>query len=157
MVGKTPFDVWPPDTAARLVARLREIVESQRPLTSEDVLPHPDGDRTMLVHRFPLRDTNGDTSLIAVIGVDITAQKRAETRAKQAMAQSQHATIDLLTQLRGPLDAVCTHARRLQTEHLTPNASDSVEGIVTAAGRLLALIDQRPEIGQIETPAGPSA
>ena len=148
MVGKRPFDVWPPETAASLVQRAHRIVETQQPLTSEDVLPHPDGERTMLIHRFPLRDTSGKTSLIAAIGVDITAQKRAEAQAREAATQAVEAKLEfraqLSEQLRAPLNDIIGYTRLLKTEQLSPAAVDSVKGIVTAAGQLLALIEETP-------------
>jgi PAS domain S-box-containing protein len=154
MVGTTPFDVWPPETAARFAARLREVIESQRPSVSEDVLPSPDGERTMLIHRFPLRDLDGGTSLIAAIGVDITAQKRAEADARDAERANRANSESLLHisgQLRSPLNDVVAYAQQLQTEDLSPSAADRVEGIVTAAGRLLALIDELPAPTHVET------
>jgi two-component system aerobic respiration control sensor histidine kinase ArcB len=159
LVGKTPFEVWPPETAARLVERLRDVMECQSPRVSEDVLPQPDGERTMLVHRFPLRDINGDTGLIAVLGVDITEQKRTETQARQGVADAERAKRGLLDQmsqrLRTPINDLVGYAEMLQTERLSPSAANNVDGIVTAAGRLLALIDQMPEMTQIETTGGP--
>lgn len=157
MVGKRPFDVWPPDTAARFVERAGRVVRTQEPSTSEDVLPHPDGERTMLIHRFPLRDTNGNTSLIAAVGVDITAQKRAEAEAREAADQVNRAGREALSHLcermQSPLDAVIEHARRLHTAPLSPAAAASVECVLTAAGDLLAIIGAS-EGGQIESSGG---
>jgi len=145
MVGKRPFDLWPPETAAGFVKRAHSVVETQQPLTSEDVLPHPDGERTMLIHRFPLRDTAGKTSLIAAIGVDITAQKRAEAEAREAAAQAEQAKLEFQAELgerlRAPLNDVIGHTRLLRTERLDPAAVDSVKGIAAGAQQLLALIE----------------
>jgi PAS domain S-box-containing protein len=145
MVGQRPFDVWPPETAATFVKRAHSVVETQQPLTSEDVLPHPDGERTMLIHRFPLRDTSGETSLIAAIGVDITAEKRAEAEAREAAAQAERAKLEfraeLSEQMRAPLNDVIGYTRLLETEQLNPACIESVNGITTAARQLLALID----------------
>src|SRR5215217_4451007 len=146
MVGKRPFDLWPPETAAGFVQRAHSVVETQQPLTSEDVLPHPDGERTMLIHRFPLRDTTGKTSLIAAIGVDITAQKRAEAQARDAAAHAEQAKLEfqaeLCERLRAPLNDVIGYTRLLKTERLDPGAVDTLKGIATGAGELLALIDE---------------
>ena len=161
MVGKRPFDVWPPETAARFVQRAHSVVETQQPLTSEDVLPHPDGERTMLIHRFPLRDTSGKTSLIGAIGVDITAQKLAEDQAREAAALAEQDKREfragLSDRLRGPLNDVIGHARLLEAERLNTEAVDSVNGIMTAARQLLAVIEEGVASEQPESGGGSRA
>lgn len=162
LVGRTAYDAWPEETAARLTARVREVLVAQAPVESEDTLPRPDGDHTMLIQRFPLLDIDGAIYGVAVIGMDITAQKRAEAATRDASAHVERvnrAKSELLSRmghrLRTPLNAILGYGQLLQGEELTPAAADSVECIMKAGGRLLALLDEVHEISLLEAGTKP--
>jgi PAS domain S-box-containing protein len=157
LVGKTPHDAWPPEVADRFVQHLREVLESGSPVESEDTVPGHDGPHTVLIQRSPLRDVSGEISAIAVMGMDITSQTRAEGEARAATAHAEratHAKSEVLARmshgLRSPLNAIFGYCQLLQTEELSPAASDSVAGITNAARRLHELVEEVLEIAHLE-------
>jgi PAS domain S-box-containing protein len=76
--GKSKFDLFPADLAARLVEYDLACVESGRPLSYEDVLELPSGTRYFSVTQIPMRDDSGRVYRIAAISRDITERKQME-------------------------------------------------------------------------------
>src|SRR5690606_7330819 len=56
VLGKTDFDLFPRETAERVRADDRRVVESGEPLVVEGVTQFPSGLRTFLTTKFPIRD-----------------------------------------------------------------------------------------------------
>jgi PAS domain S-box-containing protein len=76
--GKSKFDLFPADLAARLVEYDQACVESGRPLSYEEVLELPSGKRYFSVTQIPMRDESGRVYRIAAIARDITERKQME-------------------------------------------------------------------------------
>lgn len=79
-VGKSAFDFYPADTAARFQADDRAVLESGQPkndieeqLVSSDTRP-----RHLRTRKIPIMDTNGKPEYLLVISDDITARKQME-------------------------------------------------------------------------------
>ncbi len=80
IVGKTPFDLMPPQEAERVASAFREIVESRKPIVRlENVNLHKDGHEVMLeTSGVPVFDTDGKLSAYRGVYHDITERKRSE-------------------------------------------------------------------------------
>jgi PAS domain S-box-containing protein len=86
-IGKTLDEIWPADVAAMFRANDKRILESGRPHRVLETAPEPDGSaRVWLNLKFPFTDSDGRV-LIGGVGVDVTAEKRAEESRRQADAQ----------------------------------------------------------------------
>lgn len=78
ILGKTDFELFSRETAERLRADDRRVLDSGEPLEVEGVTTFPDGPRVFLTHKFPLRDASGLITGLCGIGTDITARKHVE-------------------------------------------------------------------------------
>ncbi|MFP2904776.1 PAS domain S-box protein [Pyxidicoccus sp. 3LFB2] len=78
VAGKSPYDIFPRDTAARLSEDNLSIIRSGASHTGEERVPQDDGIHTWLTHKFPLIDSAGDVSAVCGISTDITERKRGE-------------------------------------------------------------------------------
>jgi two-component system cell cycle sensor histidine kinase/response regulator CckA len=78
MLGKSDFELFSRETAERIHADDRSVIESGQPLTVEGVTQFPSGPRTFLTTKVPLRDMDGNIYAICGLATDITERKRAE-------------------------------------------------------------------------------
>jgi PAS domain S-box-containing protein len=79
-LGKTLFEVFPPETAEMLHAHDAEVLASGQVLRGEEQVPTPDGVlRDWLVFKFPVQDGSG-RRLLGCVGVDITERKALSRR-----------------------------------------------------------------------------
>jgi PAS domain S-box-containing protein len=89
VVGRTPFDLMPPDEAARVSALFRESAATGRPLERvENVARHKDGRLVVLeTNAAPFFDARG--VLLGYRGIDreVTERKQAETALQESEAR----------------------------------------------------------------------
>lgn len=130
--GKTAHDLFPKEVADPLVAQDREVLRTGAADEREVVIPRPDGPHTYLSVMFPIRDEAGAVTGLGGIRTDVTALKRAEREAREAVAQRDRFLAVLSHELRNPLAAVV-------------NATDIVarRGPAADAARWLGVIERR--------------
>jgi PAS domain S-box-containing protein len=80
LLGKTDFDCYPPDLAARYYADEQEIIRSGRPLLNrqEPGLGRDGHQRWFLTNKVPLRDGPGNVIGLIGIGRDVTEHVQAD-------------------------------------------------------------------------------
>ncbi|MCB9078162.1 MAG: PAS domain-containing protein [Anaerolineaceae bacterium] len=78
MVGKTPLDIFPPDTAKKIMADEQQVMNARRPLTFEDVMTLNGTVSYYHSTKAPYFDAEGNVAGIIGISRDITANKRTE-------------------------------------------------------------------------------
>ncbi len=109
VLGKTPFDLMPPDEASRLRARFAEIAAARRPIEQlENVKCHRDGRFvTLETSAVPIFDEQGQFRGYRGIDRDITARKRDEaTRRLLAAALEQSADLVMIVNRQGLISYV---------------------------------------------------
>jgi PAS domain S-box-containing protein len=84
VAGKTDLDLFPRQRAEQFRAQDRAVLESGRAMHWENEIPHPDGPRTYLTTKYPLRDDDGTIHAVGGFAADITMLKRAQQHALQA-------------------------------------------------------------------------
>lgn len=78
VMGRTDFDLFPPELAAVYTRATQQVLQMQDSLTLEEKVPSAHGLRTMLTTRSPLRDEHGRIHAVMGVAHDITERKQAE-------------------------------------------------------------------------------
>lgn len=89
VLGKTDFDLYPPDLAESFYADDMHVIASGQPiLNREEVMRLPNGARGwQLTSKIPLRGSAGQIIGLVGIGYDITARKQAEVEIRRLNAE----------------------------------------------------------------------
>ena len=78
--GKTDFDLFPKEFAAKFVKNDKEVIKSGLPFNGEEIAPHKDDIHTYISTKVPLLDSKGAIYGLCGISTDITEIKDAEKR-----------------------------------------------------------------------------
>lgn len=78
IAGRTAYDFSPRELARIATEHHQTILATQKPLEVEETVLYPDGPRTHLAIKFPLRDAAGNIYATGGVSRDITERKRAE-------------------------------------------------------------------------------
>jgi PAS domain S-box-containing protein len=156
-IGRTDYDVMPPDAAAAVRASDKRVLATGRQIEIEEEVPFGDPPQWYLSVKFPLRDAAGEVYAVGGISSDITDLKRAQqellereetvrvTRAKsEFLSRASH-------ELRTPLNAILGFGQLLEVEPLSERQHASVEQIMKGGRHLLELVDELLEISRIES------
>jgi len=158
VIGKTDADILPPDTARAIMDADREVMESGRPLTYEERVPHPDGSlHDYLTTKVPLVDEDGQVYGMVGLATDITERKKMEdelAEAKLAADEANKAKSDFLAnmshEIRTPMNAVIGMAHLALQTDLTPKQRDYLKKIDGSAQSLLRIINDILDFSKIE-------
>ncbi len=166
ILGKTDHDLFDASSADVYQANDRRVLESEHaeeveePFSQIGGATDPDADRRWLSIKFPLLDDSGVPYALGAISTDITARKRAETAARQAMHEAERANQSksvflsrMSHELRTPLNAVLGFADLLRDPNAAPEYRESVEHIIEAGRHLLTLVNDVLDISWIESGA----
>ncbi|HLT51263.1 MAG TPA: PAS domain-containing protein [Arenibacter sp.] len=88
LIGKDDFDVFDKITAQRFREEDMEVMVSQNPMLNKEItLDKPDGSKsTYLSSKIPLKGTNGETSGLVGITMDISELKQKEKELKKLIS-----------------------------------------------------------------------
>jgi len=103
VLGKTDYDLFPRETADRLVADDRKVLRERAPLEREQVLTFQGVSHTFLVVKFPLFDACGVPNALCGISTDISDRKRAEEALRESDRRKDVFLATLSHELRNPL------------------------------------------------------
>ncbi len=85
IVGKTDYDIFPTEQAAKLRAVDKEVLAGGSAVEAEEVVPLDEDEvRTFISLKFPLDDGNGCRYAVCDISTDITERKRAEDAVRRS-------------------------------------------------------------------------
>lgn len=89
VIGKTDFDLYPPELAAEYWAPTQAVLQSGQPLLNhEERGVDPEGNEvSILTSKIPLRDDEGNVIGLVGIGRDITERKQAEEKLRRSENQ----------------------------------------------------------------------
>jgi PAS domain S-box-containing protein len=86
-VGKSDFDVFPPEAAARMKLSDARVISTGQPVELEDTFATPHGTHTSIVHKFPVIDEAGRVHGLCGIATEISERKRAEAEIRENRRQ----------------------------------------------------------------------
>jgi PAS domain S-box-containing protein len=86
IVGKTDFDFFPPEVAARFYADEEHLIRTGEPIVNadEEILDESGQRRFLLTTRLPIEDAQGEILGTFAISRDVTEQKRINQALKEA-------------------------------------------------------------------------
>jgi PAS domain S-box-containing protein len=80
-IGKSDFDLFPPEIAARFVADDQQVIQGQPIINREEFFFDKAGQKHwLLTSKLPLRDQNGKIAGLIGIGRDITERRQSEEK-----------------------------------------------------------------------------
>ena len=85
--GKSDFDLFPPDIAARMRMSDARVLSTGQPVELEDTFAVQGSTHTSIVHKFPLIDDEGTVHGLCGIATDISERKRAEAEIRENRRQ----------------------------------------------------------------------
>ena len=162
IVGRTPFELMPPDEAAKVAGVFGDIVARKAPIRNlENWNLTKDGKRVcLLTNGIPLLGEAGELLGYRGVDKDITNRKVAEEtliQAKLAAEEASRAKSEFLSrmshELRTPLNAILGYSELLLDGGSDPISEDQREclGNVRDAGRhLLELINEVLDLAKVE-------
>lgn len=109
ILGKTDYDLLPPEAADANRRNDRDVLEAGTAIEREEHIPGADGMHIYWSVKFPLYDTQGIAYAVCGIASDITALKRAEAERVAAHAQIIEAQSAALRELSTPLMPIANH------------------------------------------------
>ncbi|KYF86885.1 hybrid sensor histidine kinase/response regulator [Sorangium cellulosum] len=115
IVGRTDDDLFPPEQAEMFRSFDRRVLEAQKPLETEVVVPQDDGIHTYISINCPLFDAEGKPYAVCAISTDITERKRAEEERERLLASEQAARSRAETADRLKDEFLCTLSHELRT------------------------------------------
>ncbi|HTL38893.1 MAG TPA: PAS domain-containing sensor histidine kinase [Kofleriaceae bacterium] len=140
VVGLRAAELLPSELETKHRASDRKVLEENRPIAVEEVVPSPEGPRTFLSIKFPLP---GDDQRRFVCGIstEITERKRMEA-ALQAAVRAREETLAIVSHdLRSPLNAVQLGVSMLHAHVTDERARRHVEMIQRSCDRMERLIE----------------
>jgi PAS domain S-box-containing protein len=163
--GKTDFEIWPPDVAAKIREDDERVLREGRQFVTEEAFLHPDGTEHYLeTVKQPFHDGAG--RIVGTVGIarDITERKRTEQalqRAKDEAERANRAKSEFLSrmshELRTPMNSILGFGQVLARHPLTPEQKKGVDHILRAGRHLLNLINEVLDIARIESGRQPLA
>ena len=152
MIGKTDYELYPDDVAARFAAGDRAVLDSGEPVRFEKTVPLASGTATYIEQRFLLRDADGMIYAVGGISTDITERVRVEqdkSRLEKELHQAQR--LEMLGRLAGGiahdfnnLTVIVLNTAALLEKDLAdvPEAVEGLAEIRKAAERTAGLTQQ---------------
>lgn len=166
IIGLTDYDLFSKAIADDYAKNDKLVLGTSTPMEVEELLgpvgdlTDPDEDSRWLSIKFPLLDDAGKPYAVGAISTDITARKRAERAARNAMHEAERANRSkneflsrMSHELRTPLNAILGFTQLLQGLPLGPSAAESTRHILDAGEHLLALVNEVLDITWIEAGA----
>lgn len=83
IIGRTDYDIFPPDTADEFHKHDNEALTAEKPLEFEEVIPQRNGIHTYLSSRFTLKHTSGEIYALCGVLTDITERKNIEIQLRR--------------------------------------------------------------------------
>lgn len=143
VIGRTAFDLFPHNLAELYTRNDRQVLAAGQLLEFEETVLLPDGVRTFLAVKFPLRDPAGQLCGLSAICTDITDRKLLESRLRQQQRLESLGTLagGVAHEINNPINGVMNYAQLLQ-ERLPAGhpLQEFAREILREAGRVATIV-----------------
>ncbi len=165
--GRTVFDYYTPDDAARFEEDDRQVMETGEPILNRElIVPREDGYGTWLqMTKVPLRGTDGQIIGLVGISADINDRKAAEEQLRLFAAQLERSNAELQNfasvashDLQEPLRKIQAFSDRLRVKcgpALNAQGLDYLDRMQSAAQRMQVLIQDLLKLSRVTSRAQP--
>ncbi|MDO9107106.1 MAG: PAS domain S-box protein [Methylovulum sp.] len=156
LLGKTDFDIWPPEVAARYQTDDAEVAATRSAKTVEG--PHPSvPDSLYETFKAPILDEDG--AVLGSVGFarDIKPERDMEAELARRAVAAETATLakslflnNMSHEIRTPMNAIIGLTYLLRQNKPTPEQSERLDKIEAAAQHLLSIINDILDLSKIE-------
>jgi two-component system, sensor histidine kinase and response regulator len=150
ILGRSEEDIGSGALAKRIRAADRAVIKSGAPMSSEQELLTPDGERTFLSVKFPVHTEDGAVTAIAGFSTDITDQKDALAQAVEASRLKSEFVANVSHEIRTPLNGVIGMTNLLRDTSLDPIQQEYADALGASSEALLGVIDKILDFSKIE-------
>jgi two-component system sensor histidine kinase/response regulator len=150
VIGRTDAELMPgrhaaPSRAADLqVIRTGEVLEYEREAIT------PDGTKTYLIVKFPLRDAVGDVYAVVTMSTDVSDRNRALAEAVEASRSKSEFLANMSHEIRTPLNGVIGMTELLLQTELSTEQRDYAQTAAGSGEALLGVINDILDFSKIE-------
>ncbi len=149
LAGRSDHDLLPRERADAARTAEQDVVSTGAAVTTEEVRRAADGERTLQIVRFPLRDGAGRIVAVAGIGTDVTDRKRAELESREGVQRRDQLLAMLSHELRTPLGAVLHASELLERQGPTAGNRRALHVIRRQARHMSRLIEDLLDVSRI--------
>lgn len=152
--GKNDLQVFQDNLGRFFSFRDSEIVETGQSLELEGTFTFGDQEKNLLVHKFPLRDSDGSIYATAGICTDVTTMQKALRTAQLANEAKSEFLANMSHEMRTPMHSILSIAR-LGLKRVDFSSREKLksyfEMIVTSGDQLLELLSDLLDLSTLES------
>ncbi|MDD4003726.1 MAG: PAS domain S-box protein [Elusimicrobiaceae bacterium] len=158
IVGKTDFEIFPPEIAKRYRSTDVLVFKSGKPVTFDATVRHPDGvEHIYLTTKVPVKSADGKVTALICNATDITPLKNMQKQLEHAKLEAEAASrakseflANMSHEIRTPMNAIIGMSYLTLSGELTPRQQNQVRRIYESAHALLGIINDILDFSKIE-------
>ncbi len=158
IIGKKLSDLMPPEIAESVIAIDKQVIETSKPIITEEYGVMASGPGYYLSHKVPLRDKNNEVIGMLGVSFDISARKEAEEylkKAKQHAEEASHTKSQFIANMshdiRTPLSGLLGMAEMLEKRVKKSEEKELANHIVNSGKRLSRLLNEILEFAALDS------
>jgi len=140
LVGRSAIELFGPDLGGRILGRIEHAVRIAEPITVEDHVPLPAGERWYRSTYSPITDERGAISGVQVIADDITGHRLAEADLRRALDAKTMLVREVNHRVRNNMQLICSTLMQQARSH--PQASEALHAVEQRV-RIMAAVHDR--------------
>jgi two-component system, sensor histidine kinase and response regulator len=147
-IGHDDFEITSADLAEQRADEDHQVIAAGGPISFEQHVRLPEGPRTFLVVKFPVRNEAGIA--IAGISTDITAQKYALAQALEASRLQSSFVANMSHEIRTPLNGVVGMTHLLHETSLDAVQQGYTDALAASSEALLSIVNDVLDFSKID-------